>query len=141
MIAWAAVTGSVSWPAIILFLIIFFWTPPHFWALALYRNEDYQRAGVPMLPVTHGARRTKMEMLIYTLVLFPLSLMPYFVHIAGMVYLIGAVILSSLFVVCAVRVWFDTTHKTARQMFGFSLFYLTVLLILMLIEPTTKVFS
>src|ERR1700733_12060198 len=87
VIAWAAVTGQVAWPAIILFLIIFVWTPPHFWALALYRNEDYRRAGIPMLPVIKGERRTKIEMLVYTLILFPLSLMPYFVHTGGKVYL------------------------------------------------------
>src|SRR5580698_9691070 len=98
VIAWAAVTGQVGWPAVILFLIIFVWTPPHFWALALYRNEDYRRAGVPMLPVVAGARRTKIEMLIYTLILLPLSTAPYFTHIAGPAYLAGATALSLLFV-------------------------------------------
>ena len=83
VIGWAAVTGQIAWPAVILFLIIFFWTPPHFWALALYRNDDYRAAGVPMLPVTAGAKRTKIEMLIYTLVLFPISLAPAFTGIAG----------------------------------------------------------
>ncbi len=126
VIAWAAVTGHVAFPAIILFLIIFVWTPPHFWALALYRNEDYRRAGVPMLPVIKGERRTKIEMLIYTLLLFPLSLAPYFVGIAGPTYLIGASILSGLFIVCALRVMFDKTHKSARQMFGYSIMYLTL---------------
>jgi heme o synthase len=138
MIAWAAVTGSISWPAIILFLIIFFWTPPHFWALALYRNEDYQRAGVPMLPVTHGERRTKIEMLIYTLILFPVSLMPYVIGFAGMVYGIGAAILSSIFIVCAIRVLMDSTHKSAKQMFGFSLFYLTGIFMLLLEHSLTR---
>jgi protoheme IX farnesyltransferase len=138
VIAWLAVTGHIGLPALILFLIIFVWTPPHFWALALYRNEDYRRAGVPMLPVVKGARRTKLEMLVYTFVLFPLSLMPAFTGIAGPLYLVGAILLSSLFIICAVRVWFDRTHKAARQMFGYSIFYLTLLLSLLLIDHVIK---
>ncbi len=133
VIGWAAVTGSVGWPALVLFLIVFFWTPPHFWALALYRNEDYRRAGVPMLPVVMGARRTKIEMLVYTLVLLPLSLLPAFMGIAGPVYLAGAACFSGLFVVCAVRVLLDPTHKAARQMFGYSIFYLAGLFGLLLV--------
>ena len=141
VIGWAAVTGHVGIPAIILFAIVFFWTPPHFWALALYRNEDYSRAGVPMLPVTAGARRTKIEMLIYTLILFPLSLAPAYTGIAGPLYLAGAALLSSLFIVCAVRVLFDKTHRAARQMFGFSLIYLTLLFCLLLAEHFMKATS
>jgi protoheme IX farnesyltransferase len=138
VIAWAAVTGSVGWPAVVLFLIIFFWTPPHFWALALYRNDDYRNAGVPMLPVTHGARRTKIEMLLYTLILLPISLAPYFVGTGGLIYLVGAALLSILFIVCAVRVLMDDTHKSAKQMFVYSLFYLTALLSLLLVEQAMK---
>jgi protoheme IX farnesyltransferase len=138
VIAWAAVTGQVSMPAVILFLIIFLWTPPHFWALALYRNEDYCRAGVPMMPVIKGERRTKIEMLIYTLLLFPVSLAPVWFGLGGMVYLIGTAILSSLFILSALRVLRDTTHTSARQMFGYSLFYLTALLSLLLVEVAIK---
>ncbi len=141
VIAWAAVTGQVALPAIILFLIIFFWTPPHFWALALYRNDDYRRAKVPMLPVIKGERRTKIEMLVYTLILFPLSLLPAFTGIGGQVYLVGAVILSSLFIVCAIRVLLDKTHKAARQMFGYSLIYLTLLLSLLLVEHALRIWA
>lgn len=141
VIAWAAVTGSIGLPAVILFLIIFFWTPPHFWALALYRNEDYRRAGVPMMPVIAGARRTKIEMLVYTLILFPLSLAPAFTNMGGIVYLAGATALSSLFIVCAVRVMFDDTHKSARQMFGYSIFYLFALLTLLLVEHALQVWA
>jgi protoheme IX farnesyltransferase len=140
VIAWAAVTNQIGWPAVILFLIIFFWTPPHFWALALYRNEDYRRANIPMMPVIKGARRTKIEMLIYTLLLLPLSIAPYFTEIGGKIYLTGAVILSSIFVVCAVRVMRDATHKAAQQMFGFSIFYLFMLLSLLLIEHAARSF-
>lgn len=141
VIAWAAVTGHIGWPAIVLFLIIFVWTPPHFWALALYRNEDYRRAGVPMLPVIKGERRTKIEMLLYTLVLFPLSLAPCWLHSAGMVYLAGAIILSALFVICAVRVLLDKTYKAARQMFGYSILYLTLILTLLLVDHVIQVWS
>ncbi|HEU0118371.1 MAG TPA: heme o synthase [Alphaproteobacteria bacterium] len=134
MIAWAAVTGHVDLQAIILFAIIFIWTPPHFWALALYRNEDYTRANVPMLPVIKGARRTKIEMLVYTLILFPLSLAPSFTGLSGVVYLTGACILSGLFVVAAVRVLMDDTHRSAKQMFGYSIIYLFALLSLLVID-------
>lgn len=139
VIGWAAVTGNVAWPAVILFLIIFFWTPPHFWALALYRNEDYRLAGVPMLPVMKGEKRTKIEMLLYTLLLFPLSLTPVFTGIAGTVYFVGAATLSGVFIVCAIRVLRDKTHRSARQMFFYSLFYLTVLFVLLLVEHAIKV--
>lgn len=139
VIAWAAVTNDVSLPAALMFLMIFFWTPPHFWALALYRNEDYRRAGVPMLPVVAGERYTKIAMLIYTLLLFPISLAPAFTSIGGTTYLIGAIILSSLFIVCAVRVLFDKTYKTARQMFGYSIVYLFVMLGLLLLQHVMRV--
>ena len=138
VIGWAAVTGQVALPAIVLFLIIFFWTPPHFWALALYRNEDYRLANVPMLPVMKGERRTKIEMLLYTLVLFPLSLMPAYTGIAGNAYLIGAAVLSMLFIICALRVLRDKTHRSARQMFLFSLFYLTALFVILLADQAMK---
>jgi len=140
VIGWAAVTGQIAWPAVILFLIIFFWTPPHFWALALYRNDDYRAAGVPMLPVTAGAKRTKIEMLIYTLVLFPISLAPAFTGIAGTLYCVGAVILGALFIICAIRVLLDKTHKAARQMFGYSIVYLTLLFGLLLVEHAIKAY-
>ncbi len=138
LIGWVAVTGRVDWPGLVLFLMIFLWTPPHFWALALYRNEDYRRAGIPMLPVTAGARRTKIEMLLYTLVLFPLALTPAFTGIAGTAYLAGAAVLGVLFVICALRVLMDTTHRAARQMFGYSILYLSLLFSLLLAEHAAK---
>jgi protoheme IX farnesyltransferase len=141
VIGWVAVTGHIALPALELFLIIFFWTPPHFWALALYRNEDYTAAGIPMLPVTAGPKRTKREILIYTILLFPLSLLPAFAGIAGPIYLCGALLLSTIFIVCAIRVIRDTTHRAAHQMFGYSLFYLTALLSLLLVEHAFKVFA
>ena len=134
VIAWAAVTGHITWPAILLFLLIFFWTPPHFWALALYRNDDYRRAGIPMLPVIAGPRRTKIEMLLYTLILLPVSVAPGFTSIGGSIYLIGSTILSLLFILCAVRVLMDDSHRSARQMFGYSIVYLFAILGLLLVQ-------
>ncbi|MGP1396398.1 MAG: heme o synthase [Inquilinaceae bacterium] len=138
MIGWAAVTGDVGLPAILLFSLIFFWTPPHFWALALYRSDEYQRAGVPMLPVVAGARATKRQMLAYTLVLLPLAVAPYATGIVGAFYAGGAAVLGLLFVLCAWRVLREdgvaTGHRAARVMFGYSIFYLFALFSLMIVD-------
>ena len=133
MIGWAAVTGHVSIESIVLFTIIFLWTPPHFWALALYKNADYKKAGIPMLPVVAGERVTRQQILFYTLILTPFILAPYFMHIVGMIYLAGAVALHALFILSAIRVWRDTTFKFAKIMFGYSIFYLFGLFALMMI--------
>jgi len=127
VIGWAAVTGTVDIAALALFLLIFMWTPPHFWALALYRQGDYARAGVPMLPVVAGPRATKRQMLAYTVALVPLSLAPWALGVAGWVYAAAAAGLSALFVLAAVRVWFDDGERSARRMFGFSILYLFLL--------------
>lgn len=138
MIGWAAVTGSVSLDSILLFALIFFWTPPHFWALALYRSGDYQKAGVPMLPVVSGKRTTKIHMLIYTLILFPLALAPYFTGLAGMVYAVGASLLGGVFILTAIRVWLDQQDKTAKQMFGYSIIYLFAIFTLLIIDSVNS---
>jgi protoheme IX farnesyltransferase len=127
MIGWCAATGDVSLASVALFAIIFMWTPPHFWALALYRSGDYQRAGVPMLPVVAGARETKRQILLYSVLLAPLTLAPYALGAAGHAYLAAALVLDAIFLYRAVRVWFDTTERSARQMFGFSILYLFLL--------------
>ncbi len=128
LIGWAAVTGDIAWGAVALFGIIFFWTPPHFWALSLYRAEEYAKAGVPMLPVVAGPRETKRQMLLYTLILWPVTLAPFPLGLAGPVYAVCAALLSLAFTVCAIRVWRDDEgaggEKSARQMFAFSLLYL-----------------
>ena len=126
MIGWAAVTGDISLDPVILFAIIFFWTPPHFWALSLFANEDYKRANVPMLTVTHGERTTKIQMMAYTLLLFPLCLVPYFTGLSTFAYAIAASVLNILFIISAARVLKAETgkHKTARHMFAYSIFYL-----------------
>ncbi len=136
MIGWAAVTGGVELPSILLFLLIFLWTPPHFWALALFRNGDYTRAGVPMMPVVAGPDATKRQMLVYTLALLPVAAAPYVVGTGGLAYLIGSSVLGALFVLCAVRVLRadNDNHKPAKQMFGFSILYLFLLFALLLGE-------
>jgi protoheme IX farnesyltransferase len=134
LIGWAAATGGVGWGAIALFAIIFFWTPPHFWALSLYRADDYARAGVPMLPVVSGPRETKRQMLLYTLVLWPVTLAPWLLGVAGRIYGVGALLLSLAFTATAVRVCFDTGDRAARQMFAFSLLYLFLVFALLLID-------
>ncbi|MBI1214185.1 MAG: protoheme IX farnesyltransferase [Alphaproteobacteria bacterium] len=134
MIGWAAATGHVSLPSVMLFMLIFLWTPPHFWALALFRNEDYKKAGVPMLPVVAGERATKRQMLFYTFILTPFALAPYFLHVAGLFYLCAATVLQGLFILSALRVWYDDTHKYAKIMFGYSIFYLFALFTFMMLD-------
>jgi protoheme IX farnesyltransferase len=134
MIGWAAETGHLGVAPIVLFLLIFMWTPPHFWALALFRSADYAKAGVPMLPVVAGPRATKLQMLIYTLLLFPLALLPWMLGIAGAVYGVSAMVLGALFILAAVRVWFDPTDRSAKRMFAFSILYLFLLFALLIAD-------
>ncbi len=137
MIGWAAVTGDISLVSLSLFAIIFFWTPPHFWALALYRSGDYARAGVPMMPVVAGRESTKRQMLAYTLLLVPVSLAPFALGAAGLLYAIGVAVLGGAFIVSAVRVIREpdaAEDKRARQMFGFSILYLFLVFALLLAD-------
>ena len=127
-IGWAAVTGNVGIEAIVMFLVIFFWTPPHFWALALYRKGDYATAGIPMLPVVRGGGATKRQMLIYTILLTPVSMAPCLLGIAGWALYGGAaIVLNVIFLMLAVAVMRDTSEAIAKRMFGFSIFYLFAL--------------
>jgi protoheme IX farnesyltransferase len=134
VIGWAAVTGDVSWHALILFAVIFLWTPPHFWALALYRNADYKRAGVPMMPVTHGVAATTVQMLLYTVVLAAVTLLPFALGMQGALYGAGAALLNLNFLRHALRVRRDPQDANARRMFGFSIVYLFALFMLMLAD-------
>ncbi len=134
MIGWAAVTGDVSLASLVLFAIIFMWTPPHFWALALYRSDDYAKAGIPMLPVTAGAVETRRQILIYTLALLPLALVPWFIGLTGEVYLVAAAVLGLVFVAGAVAVWREAGDAAARRLFGFSIVYLFLLFAVMMID-------
>jgi heme o synthase len=138
LIGWAAVTGNVSIEAILYFLIIFLWTPPHFWALALVSNEDYTRAKVPMLPVTHGAAHTRLQMLVYTIILWPISVLPCVFGHAGSVYGIGAFILSGMFTLSAIQVMRLKTDRACRQMFAYSILYLFMIFGLVIIDRLVK---
>tara|TARA_R110002110_G_scaffold376568_2_gene586857 strand:- start:368664 stop:369596 length:933 start_codon:yes stop_codon:yes gene_type:complete len=137
MIGWAAVTGDISLVSLSLFAIIFLWTPPHFWALALYRSGDYARAGVPMMPVVAGRRSTKRQMLAYTLLLVPVSLGPFALGAAGLLYAGGTTLLGLAFIASAVRVLREpdaAKDRRARQMFGFSILYLFLVFALLLAD-------
>src|SRR5450830_1035861 len=134
VLGWAAATGTVSPEALILFLIIFVWTPPHFWALALYRVEDYRKAGLPMLPVTHGNEFTRLQVLLYTFVLFAGCLMPFVYGMSSWFYLVAAVLLSGGFIAYAFRLWRSYSDELARRTFRFSLIHLSLLFAALLID-------
>lgn len=134
VLGWAAVTGNVAPEALLLFLIIFAWTPPHFWALALYRTEDFAKAGLPMLPVTHGQRFTRLYVLLYTLVLFASSLLPFAYGMSGRVYLGAALALSGIFVAYAVRLYVAYSDQLARRTFRYSIYYLALLFAALLVD-------
>jgi len=127
VLGWAAITGDVGPDALILCLIIFLWTPPHFWALALYRAEDYRRAGLPMLPITHGAEFTRLHVLLYTLVLFAATLLPFVSGMSGPLYLAAAVVLGAGFTGYAWQLWRNYSDALARRTFRFSIWHLTLL--------------
>jgi protoheme IX farnesyltransferase len=134
MVGYAMVTGTVSLESIILFLIVFLWTPPHFWALALFANEDYKRANIPMMPVIAGEASTKKQMLAYTLILFPVAMAPYFMGFAGVLYGAFAGLLGLFFIFTSIRVLRDETYKSAKLMFGFSVFYLFALFLALMLD-------
>ncbi|RJP70610.1 MAG: protoheme IX farnesyltransferase [Comamonadaceae bacterium] len=134
VLGWAAMTGLVSPEALILFLIIFLWTPPHFWALALYRVEDYRKAGLPMLPVTHGSEFTRLQILLYTVVLFAACLMPFVMRMSGWFYLVVAVALSIGFCGYAFVLWRHYSDALARKTFRFSLIHLSLLFAALLVD-------
>jgi heme o synthase len=134
MIGWAAATGDIGWGAIALFAIIFFWTPPHFWALSLYRADDYAAAGVPMLPVVSGSHETKRQILLYTMVLWPVTVAPWLLGVAGDLYPVGALLLNAVFTGTAIRVCRDDTDRSARRMFAFSLLYLFLMFSTLLVD-------
>lgn len=134
VIGWAAVTGTVGVESLVLFLLIFMWTPPHFWALALYRCGDYAAAGVPMLPVVSGKRETKRQILIYTILLAPVAVAPTLLGFAGWIYGSAAILLSAMFLAAAVAVCRDDTDRSAKRTFGFSIFYLFALFALLIVD-------
>jgi protoheme IX farnesyltransferase len=134
VLGWAAMTNQVGHEALILCLIIFLWTPPHFWALALYRVEDYRRAGLPMLPITHGSEFTRLQVLLYTIVLFAATLLPFTFRMSSYLYLAAAVVLGSMFVAYAWRLWRNYSDTLARQTFKFSIWHLSLLFAALLLD-------
>ena len=134
VLGWAAVTGEVTIEAMMLFLIIYTWTPPHFWALALYRTEEYAKAGLPMLPVTHGPEFTRLHVLLYTLIMFAATLLPFVIRMSGWLYLASAVILGGIFIAYAVRIYLDYSDRLAQRTFRFSILYLSLLFAALLVD-------
>ncbi|TFZ03692.1 heme o synthase [Ramlibacter humi] len=134
VLGWAAMRGDVGPEALVLFLIIFLWTPPHFWALALYRVEDYRKSGLPMLPVTHGSEFTRLQILLYTLVLFAACLLPFAIGMSSWLYLAAALVLSAGFTWYGFRLWRDYSDALARKTFRFSLVHLSVLFAALLVD-------
>ena len=144
MIGWAAVTGAVSLESIVLFLIIFLWTPPHFWALALYRARDYERVGVPMLPVASGPQETRRQILLYSVLLVSFAIVPFFIGLGGVAYLIASIVLGAIFMALAVKVYRVTEgregDRAAKELFAFSIFYLFLLFAVLLVEQVARQF-
>ncbi len=133
-LGWAAVANAVPAEAWVLVLIIFIWTPPHFWALALYRNNDYAKSGLPMLPVTHGKQFTRLHILLYSFVLFAATLLPYIVRMSGLVYLVAAIVLSGMFISYAWRLHKEYSDELSRKLFRFSILYLALLFGALLVD-------
>ncbi|MBS0319257.1 MAG: protoheme IX farnesyltransferase [Proteobacteria bacterium] len=134
VLGWAAVTGNVSAEALILFLIIFAWTPPHFWSLALYRAQDYARAGLPMLPVTHGPRYTRLMIVLYTFVLVAVTCLPFAIRMSGYLYLVAALVLGVTYLGYALRLYARYSDQLARRAFRYSIVYLAALFTALLVD-------
>jgi protoheme IX farnesyltransferase len=139
VLGWAAVTGEIAPDALILFLIIFAWTPPHFWALALYRKNEYAKAGVPMLPVTHGDKFTRLHVLLYTVILTAVTLMPFATRMSGAIYLAAALVLDAVFLWYAVRIYVAYSDRLAQRAFRYSIVYLTALFAALLLDHYFRV--
>ena len=134
VLGWVAVTGSVSAEALLLFLIIFAWTPPHFWSLALYRAKDYARAGLPMLPVTHGSQYTRLMIVLYTLILIAVTLLPFAIGMSGVLYLLAALALGAVFLGYAIGLYRSYSDRLARATFKYSIGYLAALFSALLVD-------
>ena len=139
LLGWTAITGELAPEPLLLVLIIFAWTPPHFWSLALYRTEDYAKAGLPMLPVTHGNKFTRLNVLLYTVILLAASLLPYVHRMSGIIYLIGAVCLGVPFLVLTVRLYLNYSDALARRTFRYSITYLSALFAVLLLDRKSTV--
>lgn len=134
LLGWSAVTNTIDPYALLLVLIIFVWTPPHFWALAIYRKEEYAKESIPMLPVTHGVVFTKLQIVLYTIILFIVSLLPYVVLMSGIIYLISALALSSVFLYYSINLYFSDSDEDAMSTFQFSIYYIFLIFLALLID-------
>ena len=134
VLGWAAATGDVPFQALLLFLIIFAWTPPHFWALALYRKNEYAKAGVPMLPVTHGDAFTRLHVLLYTVILIAVTLLPFATRMSGVLYLVSVLLLDAVFLYYAIRIYRDYSDRLAQTTFRYSIHYLMLLFTALLLD-------
>ncbi|RZO18670.1 MAG: protoheme IX farnesyltransferase [SAR86 cluster bacterium] len=134
LLGWASVTNTIEPNALLLVLIIFIWTPPHFWALAIYRKDDYAKQSIPMLPVTHGVAFTKLQIVLYTIILFLVSLFPYIVLMSGLIYLVSAIILSSIFLFYSIRLYLSEDDKHAMATFWYSIYYIFLIFIALIID-------
>lgn len=134
VLGWAAVTGEVTADALLLFLIIFAWTPPHFWALALYRKNEYAAIGMPMLPVTHGDQFTRLHVLLYTVILCIVTILPYITQMSGLIYLAGATVLNAIFMLYAIRIYRNYSDDLAKKTFRYSILYLALLFVALLVD-------
>jgi protoheme IX farnesyltransferase len=134
LLGWASVTNSIDPYALLLVLIIFVWTPPHFWALAIYRRDEYAKESIPMLPVTHGVMFTKLQIVLYTIILFIVSLLPYVVLMSGIIYLISALALSSVFLYYSINLYFSDSDEDAISTFQFSIYYIFLIFLALLID-------
>jgi protoheme IX farnesyltransferase len=141
VLGWAAMTGDVTFQPLLLFLIIFAWTPPHFWALALYRRDEYARAGVPMLPVTHGEAFTRLHLLLYTFLLTAATLLPFAAGMAGFFYLGAALVLDAAFLGYAVAIWRRYSDALSRRTFAYSIFYLAMIFAALMVDHYLAVFA
>ena len=139
LLGWVAITGTVNTEAILLFLIIFIWTPPHFWALAIRRKDEYAKAGIPMLPVTHGVKYTKLLILLYSLMLFSVSLMPFVIKMSGLIYLIAAIILGLGFIIFAWKLYVDEKNEYAMKTFSYSILYLSLIFLFLLADHYARI--
>ena len=134
LLGWTAVTNSIDPNSLLLVLIIFIWTPPHFWALAIHRKDDYEKENIPMLPVTHGIQFTKFQIILYTIILILVSLLPFVVLMSGVFYLISACVLGAIFLYYAIRLYFDRKNETAFQTFVYSIYYIFLIFTALLID-------
>ena len=139
LLGWTAITGTVNTEAVLLFLIIFIWTPPHFWALAIRRKDEYAKAGIPMLPVTHGVKYTKLLILLYSLMLFSVSLLPFVIKMSGLIYLIAAIILGVVFIRFAWKLYVDEKNEYAMKTFSYSILYLSLIFLFLLADHYARI--